>query len=62
MNRRKSLIETNPYLKDPKKRAELIKMSVLTSSAVEGIYVNIKPLTMIHEQSQKSGKNKSTTN
>ena len=42
----KPLAETNPYLKNPKKRAELIRMSVLTSSAVEGIYVNIKPLSL----------------
>jgi len=60
MNKRKSLIETNPYLKDPKKRAELIRMSVLTSSAVEGIYINIQPLPMPHKQSHLSGKNKFT--
>lgn len=41
MKYKKPLTETNPYLKDPKQRAELIKMSVLSSSAVEGIYFNI---------------------
>jgi hypothetical protein len=37
--KKKSLKETNPYLKDPKKyRASLIK-NVITSSAVEGIHI-----------------------
>ena len=35
----KMLIDTNPYLKDPKKRALLIARSVITSCAVEGIDV-----------------------
>lgn len=33
----KSLIQTNPYLKDPVKREELVTRSVNTSGAVEGI-------------------------
>jgi len=37
--KKKPLIETNPYLKDPKKyQASLIK-NVITSSAVEGIHI-----------------------
>jgi hypothetical protein len=35
----KSLIETNPYLKDPAMRQELIDRSVRTSGGVEGIKV-----------------------
>ncbi len=35
----KSLIETNPYLKDPLKREELVALSVKTSGGVEGIKV-----------------------
>lgn len=35
----KSLIETNPYLKDPAMREMLIKRSVETSCGVEGIKV-----------------------
>ncbi len=35
-----SLIETNPYLKDPAKRLELIERSVKTSGGVEGIEVS----------------------
>jgi hypothetical protein len=36
---KKSLIETNPYLKDPEMRKKLVKRSVRTSCAVEGIAV-----------------------
>lgn len=34
---KKSLIDTNPYLKDPEMRKKLVKRSVRTSCAVEGI-------------------------
>lgn len=37
--RKKSLKETNPYLKDPKKYEEALIKNVITSSAVEGIRV-----------------------
>ncbi len=36
----KPLIETNPYLKDPKMREFLIERSVRSSSSVEGIIVD----------------------
>ena len=35
--KKKSLIETNPYLKDLEMRKKLVKRSVQTSCAVEGI-------------------------
>ena len=35
--KKKSLKETNPYLKDPLLREELILRSVISSSTVEGI-------------------------
>jgi hypothetical protein len=35
----KSLLETNPYLKDRKKREEAMARNIETSSAVEGIWV-----------------------
>lgn len=41
MHKKRPLIETNPYLKDPKQRDRLITRSVLTSSAVEGVYVKL---------------------
>jgi hypothetical protein len=34
----KSLIETNPYLKDPKKRQEIIKTVTVSSSSIEGVH------------------------
>jgi hypothetical protein len=44
--KRKSLKETNPYLKDPKLRAALIKQFVASSTAIEGIHINIPKLSM----------------
>lgn len=38
----KSLIQTNPYLKDRKIREKLIERSVISSSGVEGIKVDFK--------------------
>jgi hypothetical protein len=36
---KKSLLETNPYLKDPAQRKRLIRRSVISSFAIEGIYL-----------------------
>ena len=36
---KKSLINTNPYLKDPAKREEAMARNIETSSAIEGIWV-----------------------
>jgi hypothetical protein len=36
------LTETNPYLHDPAKRAAMIRQSVASSSAVEGIHAPFK--------------------
>jgi hypothetical protein len=35
MRKKKTLIETNPYLRDPKKREKAIIWSVATSTAIE---------------------------
>ncbi|MCK9275774.1 MAG: hypothetical protein M0P57_11870 [Syntrophales bacterium] len=35
--KKKSLLETNPYLKDPAEREARIILSVATSSAIEGV-------------------------
>ena len=35
----KSLIETNPYLRDPEQRRELIYTAVATSTAIETGYI-----------------------
>lgn len=36
--RDKSLLYTNPYLKDPKKRQEIINTVVVSSSSIEGVH------------------------
>ncbi|MDO8446671.1 MAG: hypothetical protein Q7T53_11320 [Deltaproteobacteria bacterium] len=38
--RKRSLIETNPYLKDPVKREAMLNRSVISSSAIEGIHAS----------------------
>jgi Fic family protein len=61
--KKKSLKETNPYLKDPLLREELILRSVISSSAVEGIrpskedVARLKELAAIRKAKQ-SDKNK----
>lgn len=49
--KQKSLIETNPYLKDPEMRRKLVIRSVRTSCAVEGIPA--RPLTTIQAVTKK---------
>jgi len=36
---KKTLIETNPYLKDPAQRKRLLRRSLVSSFAIEGIYL-----------------------
>lgn len=38
-----SLLKTNPYLKDSKKREEAMARNIETSSAIEGIWVKRDP-------------------
>lgn len=46
---KKSLIETNPYLKDPLLREELILCSVVSSSAIEGIRPSKEDIARLKE-------------
>lgn len=39
--KRNCLMNTNPHLKDPKQRIKLIRRSVESSSAIEGIFVKL---------------------
>lgn len=41
MKETKPLIETNPYLKDPKKRKNMFYINALSSFAIEGKYIRI---------------------
>jgi hypothetical protein len=40
---KKSLLETNPYLRDPEQRKLLLRRSLVSSFAIEGIYVGKVP-------------------
>ena len=40
---KKSLLETNPYLKDPAQRKRLLRRSLVSSFAVEGIILMTLP-------------------
>jgi hypothetical protein len=42
--RKKSLLDTNPYLKDPELRDALIKQFVASSTAIEGVHIKIPKL------------------
>lgn len=43
----KSLIETNPYLRDAATREKLVTNSVVTSCGVEGVKVNFNQTTKV---------------
>ncbi len=45
--KKKSLIETNPYLKDPVKRRAAFIKTVISSSAIEGIHVTVADLESV---------------
>ncbi|MCS5710983.1 hypothetical protein [Candidatus Berkiella aquae] len=37
MAKKASLAATNPYLQNPKKRAQMVRTSVITSTKIEGV-------------------------
>lgn len=46
---KKSLLETNPYLRDPAQRKLLLRRSLVSSFAIEGIYVKEDPAGSVKE-------------
>lgn len=50
---KKSLIETNPYLKDPEQRRELIYIAVATSTAIETGYIVTDRSDYLTQMSEK---------
>lgn len=46
---KKSLLETNPYLKDPAERKRLLRRSLVSSFAIEGIYLKEEPTDSVKE-------------
>lgn len=57
---KKSLLETNPYLKDPEQRKRLLRRSLVSSFAVEGIHVEFDEATGQFTQ-RKHDKSKALT-
>jgi hypothetical protein len=48
---KKSLLETNTYLKDPAKRKKLLRRSLVSSFAIEGIYLKQETAGSVKEDS-----------
>jgi hypothetical protein len=46
---KKSLLETNPYLKDPAQRKRLLRRSLVSSFAIEGIVLKEEPAGSVKE-------------
>lgn len=56
---KKSLIKTNPYLKDPKHRQAMLRLSVISSTAVEGVRIRATDLRLTKKSIKtKSGRSK----
>ena len=49
---KKSLLETNPYLKDPAERKRLMRRSLVSSFAIEGIYLKDETAGSVKEEQQ----------
>jgi len=47
---KKSLLETNPYLKDPDQRKRLLRRSLVSSFAIEGIYLKEEAASSVKEE------------
>lgn len=47
----KSLLETNPYLKDPAQRKRLLRRSLVSSFAIEGIVLKEETADSVKEAS-----------
>lgn len=47
---KKTLLETNPYLKDPAQRKRLLRRSLVSSFAVEGIVLKEEGTFVVKEQ------------
>lgn len=47
---KKSLLETNPYLKDPEQRKRLLRRSLVSSFAIEGIDLKEEAAGVVKEE------------
>lgn len=44
-----TLLESNPYLHDPAKRARMFAMTVTSSSAIEGVHLTTSDITKMKD-------------
>ncbi len=58
---KKSLIATNPYLKDPAQRKKLLWRSLVSSFAIEGIYLEEEPTDSVKEETPSFTAHKEST-
>ena len=57
--KKKSLSDTNPYLKDPEKRQAMIARAVISSSAIEGVRKPAVLATTIRKRENSTSSRKS---
>jgi hypothetical protein len=58
---KKSLLETNAYLKDPVQRKLLLRRSLVSSFAIEGIYLREEPDGSVKEETGNFTARKTST-
>lgn len=47
---KKTLLDTNPYLKDPEQRKRLLRRSLVSSFAIEGIHLKEEAAGVVKEE------------
>ena len=58
---KKSLLKTNPYLKDPVMRKKMMRRHIISSSAIEGIYITEEDFDRFEkEEAEKDTKKESS--
>lgn len=50
---KKTLLETNPYLKDPEQRKRLLRRSLASSFAIEGIHLEEGTAGVVKEETSQ---------
>lgn len=58
---KKTLLETNPYLKDPEQRKRLLRRSLVSSFAIEGIDLKDAGTSVVKEETQNFTRKTSTS-
>jgi hypothetical protein len=58
---KKSLLETNPYLKEPEQRKRLLRRSLVSSFAVEGIVLKEDTTSVVKEETPDFNSRRTST-